>query len=246
MSTGTTPALSTIRNVLALEPRNVQALQLREKVQTLENHVKTFEAARQKKEWGLRDWHWINVCRRSRVKVVISPPNGDFGESSWNSRERTGMPPISLPSNDPFFHHLQTSFSQFFFFQFQRCPSIKLELPGCTIIARPRALPQRQITSGTSARDFRIAIRSGTRTRPKTQETCQRRGEAKRRGELGFQDRETTRCIGEIHRVPGRALLFISSPWHLFFVWLMQPIIIAYRRIRRGRKRWSDQGDFAV
>jgi len=34
--------------------------------------------------------------------VVISLPNGGFGESSWNSREGTGMPPMSPPSNDLF------------------------------------------------------------------------------------------------------------------------------------------------
>ena len=48
-----TPALSTIRSVLALEPTNAQAVQLRDKVQALENHVRNFEGARKKKEWGL-------------------------------------------------------------------------------------------------------------------------------------------------------------------------------------------------
>jgi DnaJ family protein C protein 7 len=47
------PALSTIRNILAIEPRNPQALLLRDKIQVLENHVKNFDAARQKKAWGL-------------------------------------------------------------------------------------------------------------------------------------------------------------------------------------------------
>ena len=55
--------------------------------------------------------------------------------------------------------------------------------------------------------------------------------------------RSGTRCFGEIHRVPGRALL--SLPWH-FFCSANASQIIAYRRIRRGRKRWSDQGDLAV
>ena len=49
----TTPALSTIRSVLALEPANSQAVQLRDKVQLLETHVRNFESARKKKEWGL-------------------------------------------------------------------------------------------------------------------------------------------------------------------------------------------------
>ncbi|KAF8159184.1 hypothetical protein B0H34DRAFT_841719 [Crassisporium funariophilum] len=48
-----TPALSTIRGILALEPKNAQAVQLRDKVQVLENHVKNFQSARQRKEWGL-------------------------------------------------------------------------------------------------------------------------------------------------------------------------------------------------
>lgn len=49
----TTPALSTIRSVLALEPANLQAIQLRDKAQLLESHVRNFELARKKKEWGL-------------------------------------------------------------------------------------------------------------------------------------------------------------------------------------------------
>lgn len=49
----TTAASSTIRSTLALEPKNAQAILLRDKVQLLENHVKNFEAARQKREWGL-------------------------------------------------------------------------------------------------------------------------------------------------------------------------------------------------
>ncbi len=49
----TTAASSTIRSTLAIEPKNAQAILLRDKVQLLENHVKNFEAARQKREWGL-------------------------------------------------------------------------------------------------------------------------------------------------------------------------------------------------
>ncbi|KAF9477074.1 DnaJ-domain-containing protein [Pholiota conissans] len=47
-----TAAASTIRNILAIEPKNAQAILLRDKVQQLENHVKNFEAARQRKDWG--------------------------------------------------------------------------------------------------------------------------------------------------------------------------------------------------
>ncbi|TFK37408.1 hypothetical protein BDQ12DRAFT_705873 [Crucibulum laeve] len=48
-----TPASSTIRSILSIEPRNTQAIQLRDKIQVLENHVKTFETARGRKDWGL-------------------------------------------------------------------------------------------------------------------------------------------------------------------------------------------------
>ena len=36
-----------------MEPKNLQAIQLRDKVQLLENHVQNFENARKKQDWGL-------------------------------------------------------------------------------------------------------------------------------------------------------------------------------------------------
>ncbi|GAV99525.1 protein prenylyltransferase [Lentinula edodes] len=48
-----TPAFSTLRSVLALEPKNPTAIQLKSKISELENHMKTFEMAREKKDWGL-------------------------------------------------------------------------------------------------------------------------------------------------------------------------------------------------
>ncbi len=54
LATGSSsPALSTIRTLLAIEPKNSQAILLRDKVQQLESHIKTFEQAREKKDWGL-------------------------------------------------------------------------------------------------------------------------------------------------------------------------------------------------
>ncbi|GLB41504.1 putative TPR-like protein [Lyophyllum shimeji] len=49
----TAAALSTIRGVLAVEPGNAAAVQLREKVQVLEGHVRNLDAARKRKNWGL-------------------------------------------------------------------------------------------------------------------------------------------------------------------------------------------------
>jgi len=46
-------ASSTIKDILAVEPSNTPALQLREKVKSLEKHVKNFGVAREKKDWGL-------------------------------------------------------------------------------------------------------------------------------------------------------------------------------------------------
>ncbi|KAK7031447.1 hypothetical protein R3P38DRAFT_3393378 [Favolaschia claudopus] len=48
----TTPALSTLRAVIAIEPKNQPALQLQSKISLLEGHLKIFENARAKKEWG--------------------------------------------------------------------------------------------------------------------------------------------------------------------------------------------------
>jgi DnaJ family protein C protein 7 len=46
-------ALSTIRAVLSIEPKNAAAIQLRDKVQLLEGHVRNLDAARKRKDWGL-------------------------------------------------------------------------------------------------------------------------------------------------------------------------------------------------
>ncbi|RDB27715.1 DnaJ subfamily C member 7 [Hypsizygus marmoreus] len=49
----TAAALSSIRTILTIEPKNSAALQLRDKVQTLEGHLRTLDAARKRKDWGL-------------------------------------------------------------------------------------------------------------------------------------------------------------------------------------------------
>ncbi|KIJ21013.1 hypothetical protein PAXINDRAFT_165811 [Paxillus involutus ATCC 200175] len=47
------PALTTLRSVIALEPSNAAALQLQEKVLELGAHVRNFDGARRRKEWGM-------------------------------------------------------------------------------------------------------------------------------------------------------------------------------------------------
>ncbi|KAJ6485844.1 protein prenylyltransferase [Mycena sanguinolenta] len=48
----TTPALSTLRSVVALDPKNAPALQLQSKISLLEGHLRNFENARAKKDWA--------------------------------------------------------------------------------------------------------------------------------------------------------------------------------------------------
>lgn len=47
------PSLTTLRTVIALEPTNAAALQLQEKVLELEAHLRNFDGAKRKKEWGM-------------------------------------------------------------------------------------------------------------------------------------------------------------------------------------------------
>lgn len=54
LSTGSTaPALSTIRSVLAIDPKNASALQLQKKVLELEAHLRNFESAKERKDWAM-------------------------------------------------------------------------------------------------------------------------------------------------------------------------------------------------
>ncbi|KAF7289095.1 hypothetical protein HMN09_01357700 [Mycena chlorophos] len=46
------PASSTLRSVLAIEPKNAPALQLQGKIAILEGHLKTFETAKAKRDWA--------------------------------------------------------------------------------------------------------------------------------------------------------------------------------------------------
>jgi DnaJ family protein C protein 7 len=48
-----TPALSTLRAALSLDPKNTSALQLQENVLELEGHLRNFEGARARGEWGM-------------------------------------------------------------------------------------------------------------------------------------------------------------------------------------------------
>jgi DnaJ family protein C protein 7 len=49
----TTPAAPTIPTALTLDPKNTFALQLRDKILELETHLRNFETARTRKDWGM-------------------------------------------------------------------------------------------------------------------------------------------------------------------------------------------------
>ncbi|TFK90917.1 protein prenylyltransferase [Polyporus arcularius HHB13444] len=54
LSTGSTaPALSTLRSVLTIEPKNSAALALQTKVLELEAHLRNLEGARDRRDWGM-------------------------------------------------------------------------------------------------------------------------------------------------------------------------------------------------
>ncbi|KAH9947725.1 protein prenylyltransferase [Amylocystis lapponica] len=54
LSTGhTAPALSTLRTVVSLDEKNAAALQLQKKVLELEAHLRNFDGARGRKDWGM-------------------------------------------------------------------------------------------------------------------------------------------------------------------------------------------------
>jgi DnaJ homolog subfamily C member 7 len=47
------PALNTLRTALSIDPKNTSALQLQKQIIELEAHLRNFEMARGKKEWGM-------------------------------------------------------------------------------------------------------------------------------------------------------------------------------------------------
>lgn len=103
-----TPALSTIRSILALEPKNGPALQLREKVLMLENHVKTFEAARQKKEWGLARLALDKCLQAIEGEGGDIPPEWRFwrvelelSRGNWDAANIAANDALRLNSNSP-------------------------------------------------------------------------------------------------------------------------------------------------
>lgn len=104
------PALSTLRSVLAIEPGNAAALQLETKVLELEAHLRNFETAKGKKEWGMA---------RLALDKCLQGIEGEGGEIPIEWRVwrvelevvgATGMRPILLLSE--YLYWLSSRYSQ--------------------------------------------------------------------------------------------------------------------------------------
>ncbi|KAF8959576.1 hypothetical protein BDZ97DRAFT_1836922 [Flammula alnicola] len=103
-----TPAASTIRTILALEPKNAQALLLRDKVQLLENHVKNFESARKRKEWGLARLALDKCLQAIEGEGGDIPPEWRFWRvelelcrGNWDAANNAANDALRLNSNSP-------------------------------------------------------------------------------------------------------------------------------------------------
>ncbi|KAF9524422.1 hypothetical protein CPB83DRAFT_861342 [Crepidotus variabilis] len=103
-----TPALSTIRSILTLEPKNAQALQLRDKIQDLENHVKRFQLARSKKEWGMARLALDKCLQTIQSEAGEIPPEWrywkvelDLSKGNLEDANNAANDALRLNSNSP-------------------------------------------------------------------------------------------------------------------------------------------------
>lgn len=103
LATGATgPALSVLREVLALEPENAAAKQLQAKVLQLEAHLRNFEGARSRQDWGMARLA-LDKCLQSidgeagdapsewrcwRIELELARGNWDAANTSANDALR--------------------------------------------------------------------------------------------------------------------------------------------------------------
>ncbi|KAH7890916.1 hypothetical protein F5I97DRAFT_2052017 [Phlebopus sp. FC_14] len=102
------PALTTLRSVLALEPKNTAALQLQEKVLELEAHLRNFEGARQRKEWGMARLA-LDKCLQSiegeggeiPVQWRLWRVELELARSNWDAANIAANDALRLDPNSP-------------------------------------------------------------------------------------------------------------------------------------------------
>ncbi|KAF9465650.1 hypothetical protein BDZ94DRAFT_1296411 [Collybia nuda] len=101
-------ALSTIRAVLSLEPRNTAAIQLRDKVQLLEGHVRNLDAARKRRDWAMARLA-LDKCTQSIEGEGTEVPTEwrmwrielELCRGNWDAANIAANDALRLNSNSP-------------------------------------------------------------------------------------------------------------------------------------------------
>ncbi|KAL4065936.1 hypothetical protein V8B97DRAFT_1932859 [Scleroderma yunnanense] len=101
-------AATTLRTVLSLEPSNVAALQLQEKVDELETHLHNFDTAKRKKNWGLSRLA-LDKCLQSIEAEGGEVPTQwrlwrielDLGRANWDAANIAANDALRLEPNSP-------------------------------------------------------------------------------------------------------------------------------------------------
>jgi len=166
-----TPALSTLRSALSIDPKNAAALQLQEKVLELEAHLRNFDGAKRKKQWGMA---------RLALDKCLQGIEGEGGEipTEWRlwrvelelTRGNFEAANIAAKSVGPVLWHGILTYS----ICLQRCHASGAQLARGTGTARPCALPDCQTASGTSTCIVGFETGPWTRTCAEITETGER------------------------------------------------------------------------
>ncbi|KAH7918272.1 TPR-like protein [Leucogyrophana mollusca] len=104
----TQPALSSLRTVIALETSNTAALQMQEKVLELEAHLRNFEAAKGRKEWGMARLA-LDKCLQSIEAEGNEIPTQwrlwrvelDLARGNWDAANTSANDALRLDGNSP-------------------------------------------------------------------------------------------------------------------------------------------------
>ena len=93
------PALTTLRSVLAFEPNNAAALQLNEKVLELGSHLRTFESARGRKEWGMARLALDKCLQSIEVEDDEIPTQWRLWRVELDHLSRGNWDPVNIATN---------------------------------------------------------------------------------------------------------------------------------------------------
>ncbi|KAG5353588.1 hypothetical protein C0989_005109 [Termitomyces sp. Mn162] len=104
----TAAALSTIRTILTLESQNSAAIQLRDKVQVLEGHLRNLDAARKKKNWSLARLALDKCFQAIEAEGTEIPTEWrtcrielELAKSNWDAANIAANDALRLSPNSP-------------------------------------------------------------------------------------------------------------------------------------------------